>query len=243
MAKLKTVSVQEAYTYPRKDLLLFNVEKIKSVLDVGCSTGATGNFLLQVNHKLRLVGLDISPEAVEVAAMSYNAVYVVDLESREALHCLGEEKFDIVLLGDVIEHLRDPETVLKTIKEHLSNKGRIVCSIPNFQFWQAIVTVILGRFPRNKSGIFDETHLRFFTLREAKSLFATTGYKIDRIERNFRLVEYRKLGFLNRLTGILRPILWIASPFFTYQYIFVCSSNSLVNGQAGSLPINQPAST
>ncbi len=212
---------QGAYMNVRRDMMLFDPAKVGSVLDVGCYTGATGAYLKSVNPDLRLVGLDVVAEALGEARKVYEDVHLVDLDRPGALSCLGGARFDIILLGDVLEHLKQPELALTVLADHLGAEGRIVCSLPNIQFWEAIATIALGRFPRRPAGLFDRTHLRFFTRREALGLFASSNTEVVSMNRNIRLIEYKPLLFLNRLAAVLKPLLLLFAPYFTYQFVFV----------------------
>jgi 2-polyprenyl-3-methyl-5-hydroxy-6-metoxy-1,4-benzoquinol methylase len=212
---------QGAYMNVRRDMMLFDPAEVSSVLDVGCYTGATGAYLKSVNPALRLVGLDVVEEALHQARSIYGEAHLVDLDRPGALSCLGGAKFDVILLGDVLEHLKTPEAALTVLADHLSLRGRIICSLPNIQFWEAIATIVVGRFPRRPAGIFDHTHLRFFTKHEALALFAAANTEVVSMRRSIRLIECRRLLFLNRLVVVLKPLLWLFAPYFTYQFVFV----------------------
>jgi 2-polyprenyl-3-methyl-5-hydroxy-6-metoxy-1,4-benzoquinol methylase len=208
---------QSAYMNVRRDMLLFNPTHVSTILDVGCYTGATGKFLKSVNPQLRIVGVDVVEEAREV----YEEAYLVDLDQVDALACLEAATFDVILLGDVLEHLKEPHIALSALVRHLAKGGKIICSLPNIQFWEAIATIIFGGFPRRPAGIFDQTHLRFFTKREALALFSACDIEVVDMKRNIMITENKPFLFLNRLTVVLGPLLRLFGPYFTYQFIFV----------------------
>ncbi len=110
---------------------------------------------------------------------------------------LPEATFDLVTFTDVLEHLVEPAEALRLTKRVLAPGGRVIASIPNIRFWHALMSITRGRdFPYQDSGIFDRTHLRFFTAKSIPRLFEDAGYKIERIEginptpsRKFRLMN------------------------------------------------------
>ncbi len=84
-------------------------EKVEKVLEVGCGIGRTGKAIIE-KKKSKAVGLDISPEAIEVAKElgCYEKLLVCDLDKCEIPLEIEKEKFDCILYPDVLEHLRDP---------------------------------------------------------------------------------------------------------------------------------------
>lgn len=213
-----------SYSGVRKDLLLFDPARMRSILDIGCFTGATGRYLKAVAPGVAVFGVEYVAEAAERARADYDAVLVADLNRPDALAPYQEQRFDVVLIGDVLEHLVNPEEVLRSLRKMLASDARIYCSLPNIQFWEAIVLITLGYFPRRPRGIFDRTHLRFFTNREARAMFRDAGYHVEAMKRNFRLVDGQHFRALNRLTPVLKPLLWLAAPFFTYQMIYTVAA-------------------
>ena len=93
-----------------------------------------------------------------------------------------ERYFDYIIFGDVLEHLREPETVLLNIKRYLKSGGSIIASIPNIMNAETIYQLLHGFFTYEQSGIRDRTHLRFFTLYEIVNMMERVGYQIKEID-------------------------------------------------------------
>ena len=106
-------------------------------------------------------------------------VTVGDFEHPERVRS-SQGPFDAVIFGDVLEHMRDPWTALAAASELLAPGGRIVASIPNIAHWSARLALLRGRFTYAESGLFDATHLRFFTRRSARELAERAGYRVER---------------------------------------------------------------
>ena len=89
--------------------------------------------------------------------------------------------FDFVLCGDVIEHLLDPLDFLNWIRELLKPGGCLIGSLPNSGHLYFRLNVLCGRFPAHERGLFDRTHLHFFTWAGWKHLFTQARLRIDNV--------------------------------------------------------------
>ena len=136
-----------------------------------------------------------------------------------------KEFFDYIIFGDVLEHLREPEQILKKMESYLIPGGHIITSIPNIMNAQVIFELLHGYFTYQDSGILDRTHLRFFTEKEIYSMFTRAGYRIDemRLKSVYGLTTtsapYKE--FFNQLLAIDG----IASrdAFDTFQYLVLAT--------------------
>jgi 2-polyprenyl-3-methyl-5-hydroxy-6-metoxy-1,4-benzoquinol methylase len=176
----------------------------KRVLDVGCGAGYLSKELKK--NGCYVVGIEIDKEAAEIAKNILDAVIVADVEEIRDIP-YREGFFDVIVFADVLEHLKRPDKVLLKFKSYLSKDGYAVASIPNIANWHYRLSLLFGRFDYEESGILDKTHLRFFTLKTAKGLFESTGYKIVH-------VDYTGLASKNRLFRLFPTI-------FAYQFIIV----------------------
>jgi len=78
----------------------------------------------------------------------------------------------------VLEHLVDPWSLLQRQARWLAPDGLVVACIPNMAHWSVLVHLLMGEWPYQDSGLFDRTHLRFFTLSSIRQLFAGAGLHI-----------------------------------------------------------------
>lgn len=157
-------------------LILEAVPAGARVLDIGCASGYLAAELTRKSCKV--VGFDQDRVSAELARPHCSEVVVGDLEREEDRRSLPGGQ-DAVLFGDVLEHLRDPLSVLRWARTRLAPGGRVVVSLPNIGIWSARRAVALGRFRYADSGIFDRTHLRFFTRTTAHELVEQAGYSIQ----------------------------------------------------------------
>lgn len=167
-------------------LVLGEVPDGARVLDVGC---ATGYLAAELTRRGCVVdGIEFDPRAAEQARAPGRCreVVVGDLESpltREAVEAmLGTTRPDHVLCADVLEHLRDPWSTLAWLRTLLAPEGKAIISVPNIAHWTARRALLRGRFDYTDFGLFDRTHLRFFTRASATELARRAGFAV-RAER------------------------------------------------------------
>jgi 2-polyprenyl-3-methyl-5-hydroxy-6-metoxy-1,4-benzoquinol methylase len=150
-------------------------------LDLGCATGWQARHLVQ--QGCQVVGVEVDAEAAEMASAWCERVIVCDLDIADLPTELGADRFDVVAAGDLLEHLRDPARVLRSVRRLLRPTGRVVASIPNVAHGSVRLALLTGAFPYEDAGLLDRTHLRFFTLSSITELFETSGFTIDELVR------------------------------------------------------------
>ncbi len=151
------------------------------VLDLGCGTGHTARLLSE--RGCSVVGVEFDERAAVAAGAWCERVVVGDLDLLRLDQILQGETFDVVVAGDILEHLRDPGAVLRTLIPLLGETGRVVASVPNIAHGSIRLALLGGTFEYAEWGILDRTHLRFFTRASLERLFEAAGYVIDRNER------------------------------------------------------------
>ena len=198
--------------YDRNSILLDWVGNRRRVLEVGCSTGYMSRFMAERN--CAVTGIEVDAEAAERARSYCQEVHVVDLNVHDWIKSFPKEAFDVVLLGDVLEHLIDPWNVLRQIAEVLDTGGSIVISLPNVVHWMTRLGILAGQFDYQPKGTLDHTHLRFFTVKTARDLIESAGYRIVRF--------HPAIG--GRMSGHARPVWQVLAHsmpgLFAYQFLF-----------------------
>ncbi len=161
---------------PTHAALLEYVPDESSVLDIGCSSGYLAAQLAQ--RGCRVVGVEVN-HADAVAAREFcEFVIEGDVETLKLTEQLGGRTFDAILLGDVLEHLRTPESVLSGLHGLLRTDGCIAVSVPNVAHASIRLQLLLGGFWYTPVGLLDETHLRFFTLDTFTALADSAGFRV-----------------------------------------------------------------
>jgi 2-polyprenyl-3-methyl-5-hydroxy-6-metoxy-1,4-benzoquinol methylase len=155
------------------------------VLDLGSGPGIVAGALTALADK-HVTCVDSEAEHLEAAAARGVARTVQgDLTEPGWSQALAGDRFDVIVLADVLEHLVDPGGLLQHIQDAdlLAPEGRLVISIPNASHLAMLALLSIGEFPYRPTGLLDATHLRFFTLTSIRQLLEAHGFAITRIER------------------------------------------------------------
>ena len=150
------------------------------VLDLGCGGGHNGALLKRAGAR-EVVGVELHAGAAAQARKRLDAVVQGDLAHLD-LAQLGDEPFDAILASDVLEHLAAPEAVLARALTRLRPGGAVVVSLPNVAHVVVFANLLMKRWPRRSSGIFDRTHLRFFAKRDMVGLLEGAGLHVLRVQ-------------------------------------------------------------
>jgi len=147
------------------------------VLDIGCGSGALGAWIKGQNPQSTVHGIDISPDACQLARGRLDQVWCLDLDLQPLPE--ATERYDLIILGDLLEHLKRPDLLLINLHERLASEGKIILSVPNIANYSIRLRLLRGEFRYTETGILDRTHLRFFTLQTITDLIRTCGFRID----------------------------------------------------------------
>lgn len=177
------------YNRVNVDLLSRIPVNASSVLEIGCGAGALGRAYKRINPDCYYAGAELMPEPARYASASLDHVQVLDVDT-EALEVPFGLAFDCIIYGDVLEHLRDPWAVLRKHAELLSEDGVVLACVPNVQHWSVLDNLLRGNWPQAEEGIFDRTHLRWFTRQGVIDLVKSAGlHPVDIAPRVFRRTE------------------------------------------------------
>lgn len=214
------LSRASAYTTPRPDVFALVPADAMNVLDVGCSSGALGLSLKAAKPGRRVSGIEFDPVFAHEAEAHLDQVIRADLNAMNWGEALGGQRFDCIVFADVLEHLADPKRCLEQARECLQPGGSVVVSMPNIRHLSALWSVfVVGRFPRRDRGLFDRTHLRWFTIADLQVLLADAGLRASATRQALRWGDAGG-GRLNRLLNRLPAAVQQWAPvreFLTYQ--------------------------
>jgi len=151
----------------------------KRVLEIGTSTGYVSKILKARGNII--TGIEIDREAGLIAEQYCAQVIIGDVEDLDLDSVIEASSFDVILCGDVLEHLKNPGSLLKNLRKFLKPGGYLVISLPNFFHADVLLNLLFGDFRYTPIGLLDRTHLRFFGLKNIYQLFAESGYQITDI--------------------------------------------------------------
>jgi 2-polyprenyl-3-methyl-5-hydroxy-6-metoxy-1,4-benzoquinol methylase len=191
------------YTAGRQEILHLIPRSARHILDVGCAHGYLGRAVKEV-QVCEIVGIELNENAAQEAAMYLDRVFCENVELFFPPHPPGY--FDCIIMADILEHLVNPWKVLAQYVPYLAEEGVFVISLPNVRHYRVVGRLILGCWDYEESGILDNTHLRFFTLKSVRGLLDVARLEPRIIERIYRarpIARWINRLFLNRLEAFL----------------------------------------
>ncbi len=164
------------YSNVRNEMIPFLPATYSTVLEVGCGEGASVELL---TLPCEIWGVEPEPLRAARAAERMHKVLVGRYDAVQAE--IPKNYFDLVVCNDVIEHLEDPESFLRSIRSRLVSGGHVIASIPNMRHWEVLWELLVTKdWKYRQEGILDRTHLRFFTEKSVRRLFVEAGFVIAR---------------------------------------------------------------
>jgi len=203
-------------------MLLEAVGAGKRVLEIGCSSGYLAKPLRERGNTV--VGVELDADAARDAEQWCEQVIVGDIEATTLP--LDPASFDVILCGDVVEHLRDPAAVLAELRPLLKPGGALVLSTPNIANWAMRLSLLAGRWRYTDRGFLDRTHVHFFTRATLVEAVERAGYRVRRVDFTVPVPGDRDaLDAVGRAVGRLRPTL------FAYQWLLVAELEGAPGGR------------
>jgi|GEM_PF-4372620 len=146
----------------------------REVLELGCGPGSISRVMREYSN-CRITAVERDPAAAVRASPWCIAVHCLDLNDVTWVESLGDKRFDVVVMADVLEHLQDPASTLRLAVERLRPEGYCVISVPNVAHNGVIASLLGEAFPYRATGLLDRTHLRFFARQDLPQLLEPSG--------------------------------------------------------------------
>lgn len=154
------------------------VGKNKKVLEIGAGPGSITKHLVQAGD-CEVTALEIDDDAIKKLSQFTNKIYSANLNEGSWPSLLVEDSpFDVIVAGDVLEHLYEPWNTLSLVKGLLAKEGYIVISLPHVAHNAIIACLLSEDFQYRDWGLLDRTHIRFFGLKNIQQLFDDADLKI-----------------------------------------------------------------
>jgi len=162
-------------------------KRMGAVLEIGAGSGDTLLYAKNNGFANTIFGVELCKiENSYQNSSEFEKFIIGNIEEIELE--FNEESFDVIICGDVLEHLINPyETVLE-LKKYMKKDAIFIASIPNIRYWRVLKKIIFeGDFQYMEAGILDKTHLRFFCKKNMKEFFSSSGFKILDVVSNVYL--------------------------------------------------------
>lgn len=180
----------------------------RQILDIGCSRGHLLERFRQYTG-VEFSAIELEEEMLEIArARGIQAephqINVFDGRRISARLPYEDNSFDVILAGEVIEHIVDTQEFLAEIHRTLRPDGAVLVSTPNVLWWKYRVKLLTGRYLdvldyRMRYGDEDFGHVRIFTPDLLRELVEEAGF--DRVR-----VAGKRLGSIGTLTLTPSPV-------------------------------------
>ena len=159
--------------------------KNKDILDFGCGWGG---FLNNIKNFKSLSGVELRKECINYIHKNLNKISISDnLNSFE-------EKFDIITMFHVLEHIPYQTETLKVLKSKLKKKGKIIIEVPHAEDF----LILQDELKEFKNFTFWSQHLILHTYKSLKSILLKSGFK------NINIQYYQRYNFSNHLGWFLK---------------------------------------
>lgn len=198
----------------------------KNILELGCANGKLGELFKKINPHAIWTGIDINKNAIAEASKKIDNAYHIDIES-EHLEKIGKG-FDTIVMGDLLEHLKNPEKILCDLYNLSSENSCIICCIPNVSHISVVERFLSGDFSYDENGLLDKTHTRLFSSASVIKNFLDSGWIPDMVDQYQTKIEHNQL-----LESIIKSKEIMGIPRKTamnqlglYQMIFKCKKQN-----------------
>ena len=189
------------------------------VLEVGAATGYLSEVIRDAGFTVMAVEVDSA--AAAIARSRRIDVCVSRLEELVVPETYGT--FDCLLLGDVLEHVADADSFLSAGLRYLRRTGCVVLSVPNVAHWSLRWSLLNGRFEYTRTGLLDDTHVRFYTAASLERILRALGLTVTERHVSLGLNTYRRfrspqLGWYQR--RLVRVLSRCFPTLFGFQFIW-----------------------
>lgn len=171
-----------AHEYANGDLLQLIPPNSMHIIEIGCSSGAIAREFKKINPACDYLGVDIDASYAELAKRHCDDAFAMDIEFADEAFYTSHAARDCWIFADVLEHLKDPWKVLQNVRQVLPAHGHVLACIPNVQHWSMLASIAAGEFRYADSGLFDKTHLRWFTRKTMQALFEACGFQVVQMQ-------------------------------------------------------------
>jgi len=207
-------------------LIINQIKRGSTVLEFGPANGRMTKYLKEVlDCKVYLVEID---EEAGKEALQYGEDLIVDdIENYSWFEKYENISFDYITFADVLEHLRDPESVIIRAKQLLKQDGSVILSVPNLAHNSVLISLLNHDFEYTKVGLLDNTHIHFFTKNSLESMMIRCGLTVVNRYATYAPVGSTELKVHNEDVEGIDASFWKTRKYGEiYQYVFEAKKGS-----------------
>lgn len=160
-------------------IILNNIKSGSTILECGSSSGYMTRYIKEKLHADVCI-VEMNKEDYEEARIYASDGICADLDENLWLDYYAEKKFDYILFADVLEHLRNPQDVLKRAVDLLKDDGIVITSIPNIAHNDILINLLNNHWDYMPLGILDSTHIHFWAEKNLQELFTRAGLSVTK---------------------------------------------------------------
>jgi methionine biosynthesis protein MetW len=210
--------------YGTHQVILNAIPDGSTILDIGCAQGYLDRILTE-EKGCTVYAVEYEQAAADIAKAYCKKIVVGDIE--ELLLAKGprpysDQKFDLILLADILEHLRSPEAILTQLAHYLKPGGKVIISLPNIANFVIRLKLLFGMFRYTSTGIMDSTHLVFFTRKTLREMVVHSGLTVQSIsgvgQPTYLFGKFGRFGA--HMGSILTNLL---PTFFSIQFVLIAT--------------------
>jgi 2-polyprenyl-3-methyl-5-hydroxy-6-metoxy-1,4-benzoquinol methylase len=202
-----------------------------AILELGPATGYFTEYLKNTLHCV-VDCVEVSTEMADAAKPFCRNMVVADLDAivlEEHVH----EKYDYIIIADVLEHVKNTEKLLRSCRSLLNENGRCLVSVPNIAHAAILGNLFRGKFEYVDEGLLDRGHLRFFTRSSILSCLKSCGLDILSLETVDILPEDTEIGdSLTYLPHAIQQVILNNKDTLVYQFIVEAAPSQSPPGAA-----------
>lgn len=209
-----------------------------TVLELGPASGYFSRYLRE-ELECTIDAVEINQNMAEGARPFCRQLVIGDLAVLDLAAVLTCPSYDVIIAADVVEHLAEPEALLRRLRPLLQPDGRLLLSVPNVAYAGLVAALLDGRFEYRDEGLLDRTHLRFFTRESLFAMLEAEGFHVDAHAPVFRPLNESEFKVrVEVLPAVLRDTLLTSPHALCYQWLVNAGLNSVSPRQALSNPTN-----
>jgi SAM-dependent methyltransferase len=213
--------IEKNYRNTGNEDILSKLIKPGYVLDVGCGGGDIAKILQSRGFKVD--GITISENELQNALPFLNRGYLFNLENGLPSE-VHSNKYDYIICSHVLEHICYPDALLKGIYNCITENSIVIVALPNIFHYASRWKLVMGNFDYQESGIWDNTHFKWYTYKTGKELLERNGFRVTYKTVTGQLPFnsfFSKILPSKLSSGIYNMLKKISAGLFGYQLIYV----------------------